>query len=339
MTDTAARLLLLLSLLQSRPEWPGPDLAGRLGVSGRTVRRDVDRLRALGYPVDATKGRGAVYRLGAGTEPPPLLFDGEQAVAVALALQLAPQTVTGSAEAAARALTTIRQVMPARLRHKIDTMQVTTVANSWEFLARPVDAAVLDAVSDAVRRREVIRFDYHGDNSLDRRSDRRAGEAEAWSPPLRVEPHRLLVWSGRWYLVAWDLDGGAWRTFRVDRIAPKMRTGLRFTPRALPAADIAEYVRCQVDRGDTADDWACYGEAILETPASLVARWAPGGAIVEDLGPNRCRLTMGAWSWIGLAALFGTFEADFEVVGPPELLDACAALARRYAAVRDRPDD
>ncbi|HEX2145762.1 MAG TPA: WYL domain-containing protein [Glycomyces sp.] len=320
MTDPAARLLLLLSLLQSRLEWSGPALAERLGVSGRTVRRDVERLRDLGYPVAVTKGPGAAYRLGAGTDLPPLLFDGEQAVAIALALQLAPQTVTGSAEAAARALTTIRQVIPARFRHQIDAMQVTAVTNAWEFLARPVAAGTLAAVSTAVRESEILQFDYAATSSED---------AE-WNPPRRVEPHRLLVWSGRWYLVAWDLDGGAWQTFRVDRIAPKMRTGLRFEPRAMPAPDIAEYLRTQVDRGDTADDWQCYGEAILETSASLVARWAPGGAIVEELGPKRCRLTLGAWSWIGLAALFGTFEADFEVIGPPELTEACAELANRY---------
>ncbi|THV40864.1 helix-turn-helix transcriptional regulator [Glycomyces buryatensis] len=323
MTDTAARLLLLLSLLQSRPEWAGPDLAERLGVNVRTVRRDIDRLRELGYPVDATKGPGAAYRLGAGADLPPLLFDGDQAVAVALALQLAPQTVTGSREAAARALTTIRQVMPAGLRHKIDTMQVTSVTNSWEFLAPPVDATALDAVSDAVRRKEVLQFDY---------AAAEAAAGDAWAPPLRVEPHHLLVWSGRWYLVAWDLDADEWRTFRVDRITPRMRTGLRFSPRTPPAADLAEYVRSQADRGDTADAWECYGEAVLETSASLVARWAPGGAIVEELGPKRCRLTLGAWSWIGLAALFGTFEADFEVIGPPELIDACAELAQRYKA-------
>jgi len=314
-------LLLLLSLLQAQRDWSGPALAERLDVSVRTVRRDIDRLRALGYPVQVTKGPGAAYRLAAGADLPPLLFDGDQAVAVALALQLAPSTVAGFGEAAARALATIRQVLPPRLRVRVDAMRVTSITNSWEFLAPSVDAAALAAVSVAVREREVLRFDYANSTSDDE-----------WRPPRQVEPHHLLVWSARWYLLAWDLDHRTWQIFRVDRITPKMRTGRRFTPRPLPAEDVAEYVRTRADRGDTPDEWPCQGEVILEAPASLIARWAPGGAVVEEISPQRCRMFMGAWSWIGLAALYGTFESDMHVVGPPELVAACAHLARRYAS-------
>jgi predicted DNA-binding transcriptional regulator YafY len=322
MAQTSARLLLLLSLLQAQRDWSGPTLADRLGVSARTVRRDIDRLRTLGYPVQVTKGPGATYRLTAGADLPPLLFDADQAVAVALALQLAPSTVTGFGEAAARALATIRQVLPPRLRARVDAMQFTSITNSWEFLAPSVDAAVLSAVSVAVREREVLRFDYADSASVDNK----------WVPPRRVEPHHLLVWSARWYLVAWDLDHEIWQTLRVDRISPKMRTGQRFTPRQLPATDMAEYVKTQIDRGDTPDEWPCQGEVILEAPAALIARWAPGGAVVEGISAERCRMFMGAWSWIGLAALYGTFESDMQVVGPPELAEACARLSRRYAS-------
>ncbi|MEU4580439.1 WYL domain-containing protein [Nonomuraea sp. NPDC023979] len=323
MRQTSARLLLLLSLLQAQREWSGPALAERLDISLRTVRRDIERLRDLGYPVHVTKGPGATYRLSAGTDLPPLLFDDDQAIAVSLALQLAPKAVVGFGEAAARALATIRQVMPPRLRAQIDAMRITAIANAWEFPGPSVETGPLTMVGAAVREREVLRFDYA------------TTEAEAgWTPPLRVEPHRLLVWSGRWYLVAWDLDRAEWRVFRVDRIVPRMRTGLRFQPRELPMPNVAAYVKTHLDRGDTVEEWACQGVAILEVSAASIAEWVPGGAVVEEIGPERCRLSMGAWSWVGLAALYGTFAADMQVIGPPELIAACGELATRYAAVQ-----
>ncbi|WP_327085527.1 WYL domain-containing protein [Nonomuraea sp. NBC_01738] len=323
MRQTSARLLLLLSLLQAQRAWSGPALAERLGISARTVRRDIDRLRELGYPVSVTKGPGATYRLSAGSALPPLLFDDDQVIAVSLALQLAPKAVVGFGEAAARALATIRQVMPPRLRSQIDAMRITAIANAWEFPGPSVETTPLIAVGAAVREREVLRFDY---------ASTTAQETD-WTPPLRVEPHRLLVWSGRWYLVAWDLDRAEWRVFRVDRIVPRMPTGLRFRPRELPGPDVVAYVKTHLDRGDTVEDWPCQGVAILDVPAAAIAEWVPGGAVVEEIGPERCRLSMGAWSWIGLAALYGTFAADMEVIGPPELVEACAELAARYSAV------
>jgi predicted DNA-binding transcriptional regulator YafY len=311
MPKTSARLLALLSLLQARRDWPGPLLAERLDVSERTVRRDVDRLRELGYPIAAVKGPDGGYRLDAGTDLPPLLFDDEQAVALAVALQIATTTGAGIEEAAARALTTVRQVMPARLRHRIDTLRVTAV----ERPGPQVDSAVLMAVSAAVHAREVLRFGYNGS-------------------PRRAEPHHLVTWSRRWYLVAWDLDREDWRTFRVDRIAPRTPTGPRLTPRELPGGDVAAFVANRF-RGFSAGDWPCRGEVILDLPAADVSRFAYDG-VVEELGPHRCRLVAGSWSWPGLAATIGRFDADIEVVGPAELKDAFATLARRYASAAGR---
>jgi predicted DNA-binding transcriptional regulator YafY len=313
MPKTSGRLLALLSLLQARRDWPGATLAERLDVSPRTVRRDVDRLRELGYPVLATKGPDGGYRLDAGTELPPLLFDDEQAVALAVALQIATTAGAGIEEAAARALNTVRQVMPARLRHRIDTLQVTAI----ERPAAPhVESGVLLALSAAVHAGEVLRFDYAAP----------AGNAST-APPRRVEPHHLVTWGGRWYLVAWDLEREDWRTFRADRIAPGTPTGPRFTPRELPGGDVTSFV---ISKFQGTVGWPCRGEVILDLPAAFVLQYVRD-AIVEELGPGRCRVTLGSWSWPGLASTLGSFDADIEVIGPPELAEAFAHLARRYA--------
>ncbi|RPK79860.1 Bifunctional ligase/repressor BirA [Streptomyces sp. ADI98-10] len=216
MPKTSARLLALLSLLQARRDWPGRLLAERLEVSPRTVRRDVDRLRELGYPIAAFKGPDGGYRLDAGAQLPPLLFDDDQAVALAVALRTAAATGAGIGEAAARALTTVRQVMPARLRHRVDALQVTAVERTGEQSRPQADPRVLVTLSAAVHACEVLRFDH----------------SPAYVPPTadaapavrRVEPHRLVTWGGRWYLVAWDLDREDWRTFRADRITPRAPT-------------------------------------------------------------------------------------------------------------------
>ncbi|MBE1533148.1 helix-turn-helix transcriptional regulator [Actinomadura algeriensis] len=318
MQKTSSRLLALLSLLQARRDWPGALLAERLDVSARTVRRDIDRLRELGYPIAAVKGPDGGYRLGAGTDLPPLLFDDEQAVALAVALRTAVASGAGIEEAAARALQTVRQVMPARLRHRVDTLQVTAVQR-----ARPgarLDGGVLLALSAAVHAREVLRFDYafpHG--------------TAADPPPRRVEPHHIVTWGGRWYLVAWDLDRDDWRTFRADRITPRTPTGPRFAPRELPATDVAAFVADRFRGFDGPDAWPCHGEVILDLPAADVSPFVHDG-VVEALGPDRCRLVLGSWSWAGLAAAIGRFDADIRVVGPPELRDAFALLARRCTA-------
>ncbi|WP_030669259.1 YafY family protein [Streptomyces rimosus] len=348
MQKTSARLLALLSLLQTRRDWPGALLAERLDISARTVRRDVDRLRELGYPIASTKGPDGGYRLGAGSELPPLLFDDEQAVALVVALRNATTTGAGVEEAAARALHTVRQVMPARLRHRIDTFQVTAVERP---MARPhprVESGVLMALSAAVHAREVLRFDYARVSSPDASApppDTPASSpATSASPPVtpappprRVEPHHLVTWGGRWYLVAWDLDRADWRTFRADRIgAPRTPTGPRFAPRDLPGGDIAAFVAGRFQGSDGPGGWPCRGEVVLGLPAAAVSPYLRDG-VVEELGPDRCRLVSGSWSWAALAADIGRFDADIEVVGPGELREAFGRLARRYADAAGGP--
>ncbi|WP_344513238.1 helix-turn-helix transcriptional regulator [Dactylosporangium maewongense] len=318
MLETSARLLALLSLLQARRDWPGQTLADRLEVSPRTVRRDVDRLRELGYPVQATRGPDGGYRLDAGSELPPLLFDDDQAVAVAVALQTATMSVEGVEEAALRALATVRQVMPARLRQRVDALQVTRVAKAGWQPSR-VDTAVLLAIGQAVRAREVLRFDYAGVREI---------AAGLTGDRRRVEPCHMVTWGGRWYLIGFDLDRVDWRTYRVDRMTLRTPNGPRFTPRPLPAADVAAFV---AQRFEGHDPLPCRGEAILHAPAAAITEWTRGQAVVEELGPDRCRVSAGSWSWTGLAAWFGMFDAEVEVVGPPELRSATAALAARFA--------
>ncbi|TDW18001.1 helix-turn-helix transcriptional regulator [Kribbella kalugense] len=316
MSETSARLLALLSLLQARRDWPGALLAERLEVSPRTVRRDVDRLRDLGYPVRASKGPDGGYRLDAGADLPPLLFDDDQAIAVAVALQTATTTVTGIEEGALRALATVRQVMPARLRQRVDALQVTTV-DRYANRRTTVDSDQLIAIGMAVRAQEVLRFDYASPGATE----------DEWAPPRKVEPHHLVTWGGRWYLVGWDLDRKDWRTFRVDRMTPKTPTGPRFSTRELPAPDVATYISTRF-KGQ--DQYPCIGEAILQAKASVIAQYADRRAIVEEVTPTSCRLVMSAWSWTGLAATFGMFECDLEFVGPQELKDAATQLAARY---------
>jgi predicted DNA-binding transcriptional regulator YafY len=313
MPKTSARLLSLLSLLQARRDWPGADLAERLEVSSRTVRRDIDRLRELGYPIATMKGPDGGYRLSAGSELPPLLFDDDQAVALAAALQAAVVGGGGIEEAAMRALHTVRQVMPSRLRRRVDMFQVTAIGSAAASGGSgAVGMDVLMALSSAIHARELLRFDY--------------GDA-----PRRTEPHHLVTRAGRWYLVAWDLDRDDWRVFRTDRISPRIPTGPRFTPREVPGGDVAAFVTSRFRGSDSAAGWPCRGEVILHAAIADVAPFVHD-AVVEEIGPDRCRLTLGAWSWPALAAAVGAFDAGMEVVGPPELKAAFALLARRYAA-------
>ncbi|WP_258724920.1 helix-turn-helix transcriptional regulator [Cellulomonas sp. NS3] len=348
MPTTSSRLLSLLSLLQTRRDWPASTLADRLDVTDRTVRRDVDRLRELGYPITSTRGREGGYRLDAGASLPPLLFDDEQAVALAVALQTAAASGAGVEEAAARALRTVRQLLPVRLRHRVDALHVhATPAGHRD----PVDPAVLSAVSAAIGAREVLRLDHRSPGAPD--------DAEP-GPPRRVEPHHLVARAGRWYLVAWDLDRDDWRTFRVDRLSPRSPGGARFTPREVPGGDLDRYLTGRFrglpepgaaggrggvtgdDRGTgdgaAADattggagaDWPCQGEVVVHAPAAEVAPYLADG-VVQDLGTGRCRVVLGAWSWVGLAASLARFDADVDVVGPPALAEAFGRLAERFA--------
>lgn len=323
MAAPTSRLLTLLSLLQTRRDWPGSTLAERLEVSQRTVRRDIDRLREMGYRIQATMGPDGGYRLGAGSELPPLLFDDDQVVALAVALQAATASGAGIDEASLRALTTIRQVMPSHLRHRLDALRFTTLPSRPDGdLRDAVSTGVLIAISAAVRADEVLRFDY---TSGAPRAD------DDHRPPRRVEPHHLVTARGRWYLVAWDLDRDEWRLFRADRIAPRTPAGPRFARREIPGGDVAEYVSARFKGSAEGDRWPCQGKVVLSLPARDVLPFA-GGGVVEDLGPDRCSLEIGSWSWIALAADLNRFDTDIEVVRPPALAHAFAVLAERNAA-------
>ncbi|MFI1769383.1 helix-turn-helix transcriptional regulator [Streptomyces sp. NPDC020800] len=318
MQKTSSRLLTLLSLLQTRRDWSGDDLAERLDITPRTVRRDIDRLRELGYPILTFKGPAGGYRLDAGSHLPPLLFDDEQAVALALALHSAA-TSTTIGEDATRALATLRQVMPPRLRHRIDLLRITPVRPLENDSATPVDPQALLELSNVIHTHAELRFDYGHDHPA------------TGGQPRRTHPHHLIMWRGRWYLLAWDLDRKDWRTFRVDRMHPRSPTGPRFTPREVPGGDVSAFITGRF-RGndDTRTDWPCQGQVILNLPVAAVAPFAQDGT-VEALGPAQCRLTLGSWSWTGLAAALGRFDTDIEVVGPRELNDAFAQLATRCA--------
>jgi biotin operon repressor len=318
-TATSGRLLSLLSLLQARRDWPGALLADRLGVSDRTVRRDVDRLRELGYPVQAVKGPEGGYRLEAGGRMPPLLFDEEQAVALAVALRIAAGTGAGIEEAALRALATVRQVMPSRLRQRVDVLEIAAAGGP----AVQVATDVLLALSSAIRATEEVRFDYE------------APSADGGPrPPRRVQPHHLVVRNGRWYLIGWDAVREDWRTYRVDRLRPRVPNGPRFTPREVPGGDVAMFLAARFKGSATADVWPCRGEVVLGRPPADVAPFA-GDGIVEEVAPGRTRLLTGSWSWPALAAGLLRFDCEIEVAGPPELRAAFAELAGRATRAAD----
>jgi predicted DNA-binding transcriptional regulator YafY len=314
-------MLTLLSLLQARRDWPGSRLAERLQISERTVRRDVDRLRRLGYRIHAIKGPDGGYRLEAGSELPPLLFDDEQAVVLAVALQTVAVKGTPFDDAAERALAAVRQVMPSRLRHRVDALSVTSVPTAFDT---GVDPRVLMVLGTAIRESEVVRFDYADPAAAADPSDRDI------RPPRLAEPHDLVARAGRWYLVAWDRDRNDWRTFRVDRITPKSHGGGRFEPREIPGGDIADFVDRRF-RGAAESAWPCEGEVILSLPATKVSPYL-GDGTVRDLGGDRCLVSLGSWSWTALATRLGSFDADLQVVGPASLADAFAGLSRRFAA-------
>ncbi|MEA2155806.1 MAG: hypothetical protein QOE11_1946 [Solirubrobacteraceae bacterium] len=312
MTETSGRLLKLLSLLQTRRDWPGGELADRLGVSGRTIRRDVERLRELGYPVDAVTGPAGGYRLHAGTAMPPLLLDDDEAVAIAVGLRTAAgASVTGIEETAIRALVKLEQVLPAHLRRRVNALG--SVLTTLPASGPTVDPEALTAIAGACRDGERLRFDY-----------RSRDESES---ARHVEPHSLVNLGRRWYLVAWDCVRDDWRTFRVDRLQRPRGAGTRFTARTLPAKDPATYVAANL-RGAPMRHAA---RLTLYAPAEEVrARphlWGTVTAI--DEGSCDYRTSDDSLDW--LAMRIGMLGIAFEVHEPPELVDAVRALGRRCA--------
>jgi predicted DNA-binding transcriptional regulator YafY len=321
MANTSSRTLRLLSLLQTRRYWPGGTLADRLGVSVRTLRRDIDRLRELGYPVDAHRGVDGGYQLAAGAALPPLVVDDEEAVALAVGMQAAVNgAVAGIEEPAVRALIKVVQVMPPRLRRRVDALRAVTVPATWGD-ARPaavVDPEALIAVAQACRDTERLRFGYAGRDA---------------EPSSRyVEPHRLVSLGRRWYLVAYDLDRHDWRSFRLDRLTGPRGTGARFRTRELPTADAAEFVRAGVRRLWSAIEV----EIVVHAPAATVQEQAGRWAAVEAIDGQRCRLRMSVdnLDWPLLAV--GALGAEFEVRSPPELAARVGEWAERFARAAER---
>jgi predicted DNA-binding transcriptional regulator YafY len=313
--NTSSRTLRLLSLLQTHRYWPGPELAERLEVSVRTLRRDIDRLRELGYPVEAQRGPDGGYQLTAGAALPPLVLDDEEAVALGVGLQAAVQggTVTGITESSLRALTKLLQVMPSRLRRQIDALAAMTVPAAWGGSGPSVDPSVLISVAQACRDNERLEFIYTA----------RDGEHTA----RHVEPHRLVLLGRRWYLVAWDHTRYDWRSFRLDRLAKPHSTGVHCLPRQLPTGDAADFVRSGIDNLPT--PYAV--EALIHAPAAIVRPSVGPWGTVEEVDDRSCllRMTSDSLDWPAMA--LGSIGVGFEVLSPPQLLEHLRDWARRFS--------
>ncbi|KAA2255939.1 transcriptional regulator [Solihabitans fulvus] len=317
-TTMPARMLRLLSLLQGRREWSGAELAERLGVTDRTVRRDIDRLRELGYPVDGTTGTSGGYRLVSGRDLPPLLLDDDEAVAVVVGLRTAAGSVAGIEETSVRAMAKLEQVLPARLRQQVAALtDSTSSVVSWP-LGPQVDAGTLAVLATACRDHELVTFDHLG----------RDGSTTA----RRVEPHGLVTMHNHWYLVAYDTARADWRTFRLDRLAAPTPTRLRFTPRELPAADAAQYLAATIRAAPYRHTAmvlvrAAAGEVLAGLRGPLPGAVTPVDADTCSVGLGSDSLDLVAQSVARLAALgFGlTVEASEEV------LDRLRSAGRRLA--------
>ena len=312
MLETSARLLRLLSLFQGRRYWSGHDLAERLEVTGRTLRRDVDKLRTLGYPIHSTSGAEGGYQLGAGATMPPLLLDDEEAVAVALGLRSAATgSVEGIEEASMRALSKIEQILPPRLGRRVAALQAMIVTSG--AACSTVDARTLSTIAGACRDQETLRFRY-------------SDHAGALSVRV-VEPHRVVHTGRRWYMVAWDTGRRDWRTFRVDRIQPRVATGARFTAREPPARDLAAYV----SRG-AAYAPPCRARVRLFAAAEVVAqRVPPYIGLVEPVDSESCCLEVGSSTFESIAMHLALLGVDFAVLEPAELVEHVRRLADRYS--------
>jgi predicted DNA-binding transcriptional regulator YafY len=314
MLNTSARLLRLLSLFQAQRYWSGAELSRRLEVTGRTLRRDVDRLRSLGYPVHSTSGVEGGYQLGAGATLPPLLLDDDEAVAVALGLRTSAQGgVSGIEEACVRALLKLEQVLPPRLRHRVTALHGYVVP--LERRGPSVDANLLSAIAGACRDCECIRFKYQD----------RAG-----SPSLRtVEPHRLVHTGYRWYLVAWDISRKDWRTFRIDRIDGKPKASTRFTARKPPEGDFAKFVSKSLSQVP----YPIRARITLHAPLdSLARRIPPSAGVLESIDQNSCLLRTGSYSVEGIAMHLTWLGVPFQVHEPPELIEHIRLVAARFMA-------
>jgi predicted DNA-binding transcriptional regulator YafY len=311
---TSSRLLTLLSLLQARRDWPGTELADRLEVSGRTIRRDIERLRELGYPVESMTGPAGGYQLRAGTAMPPLLLDDDEAIAIAVGLRTAAgASVSGIEETAVRALVKLEQVLPKHLRRRVSAPQTSTQRLTWDGgggtpQADPQDLTVIAA---ACRDNERIRFTYRARDDAETRRE--------------VEPMSLVNAGRRWYLVAWDCRREGWRSFRLDRMARPASTGVRFTPRKLPTRDAAAFVKQSITSAPSRYE----ARVTVEAPAAEVRERRYLGGAVSELPDGRCELRTGDDHLDWLAMRIAMLSWEYEVHEPPELIE-------RLGEIRDR---
>jgi len=308
---TSGRLLELLSLLQGRRDWPGNELANGLEVSGRTIRRDIERLRQLGYPVESITGPAGGYRLRAGSAMPPLLLDDDEAIAIAVGLRTAARaSVTGIEETAVRALVKLEQVLPAHLRRRVGALASATFTPPGE--GPTVDPQHLTVIATACRDSECLRFGYR---SRDGTGSRR-----------EVEPHSVVNHGRRWYLAAWDRRRQDWRTFRIDRLTTPASTGVRFTPRRLPAKDAVAYVQQSITTAPNRFEALVTLHAAAEEITSRVpVYWGT----IEPVDEHSCRYRTGDDDLRWLALRIAMLGVDFEVHEPPELAEHLRALALR----------
>jgi predicted DNA-binding transcriptional regulator YafY len=313
MLQTSARLLRLLTMLQSRRSWAGPDLAERLEVTARTLRRDVDRLRSLGYPVHSTSGTAGGYSLGAGASLPPLMLEDDEGIAVALALQIAAGgSIGGIEDAAQRALSKLEQVLPNRLRRRIKTMRSSIVRLSDS--GPTVDLSAVAALASACEAQREIAFDYNDHHA--RVSQR------------QVEPHRLVHMGRRWYLVAWDKVRADWRTFRIDRICLPFESGATFASRSAPDDDVGAFVSRSVSSGP----YPYRVQVAMRAPLAAVRERIPASsATLEVIDARRCRLRTGGHTLEGIAIWLACTGFDFDVEDPPELAAALHRAQQRLA--------
>lgn len=311
MLETSARLLALLGLLQARTDWTGAELAGRLDVSDRTVRKDVDRLRALGYPVEAVRGPGGHYRLGAGSKLPPLLLDEEEAVAVVVGLQ-SGTSMPGIEETSARALAKLEHVLPEKLRRRVDAVRAAVTAgpdNTDTNVEDPVvDPVMVAEVAAAIRDREEVRFDHRGARH-------------------QVEPYRLVSWERRWWMVGRDAATDTWAPYRLDLMEIRRPGGRRFTPQHLPGEDYTAFVLREVAHSG----WNVHARIAVDAPAEdVMARINPAVGVVETVDDEHCVLVTGADSVEMIAVYIGLLGLDFHVTEPPELVEQLRTLGERY---------
>lgn len=323
MGGPTARALALLSLLQTRRHWKGPELAQRLGVSERTVRRDVDRLRELGYPVDAGPGIDGGYRLGGGTELPPLLLDDNEAVSLVVGLRTAAVSgIEGTEETTVALMAKLDQILPDRVRRRVEALRDSVDVLSWSTAGTTVPVEALTVLSQGCRDREEVRFDYV----------RRDGEESR----RLVQPYQLVSAGRRWYLVAWDVRRDDWRTFRVDRLMNPALAGGRFEPRDLPAEDAAAFV-AQGMRTMTVEHRATVIVAASVAEVEAAGHWF--GATAEAIDEGRTRMSLGAENRQWLVSMIAMLAVSFDVEiveADPEVRALLDRVARRLRRIRAR---